>query len=191
MQGSVNFTVALMLYFSVSLEAILIGLFCWYFPHKSNDSLLPCGHCHSQPEVYRWNSSRSRVLLSSPSGHCKKCIYRAVFGDQRLSELSHSRVLLYFFILPSSPLSSVRAVGSNVQVRCRRCPPLTPPLPHEKHEPPSATGLMRGGEGRERKRMGKTAAGNGCQEPGRIMDFAALSPSTSMSSPLANFVSMC
>lgn len=58
----------------------------------------------------------------------KKSIYRAVFGDQRLSELSHSHVLLYFFILPSSLLSSVRAVGSNVQVRCRRCAPLTPPL---------------------------------------------------------------
>lgn len=149
-----------MLYlFSLSSEAILIGLFCWYFPHKSNDSLSPCGHCHSQPGVRRWNSPRSRVLLSSPSGHCKKCIYRAVFGDQRLSELSHSHVLLYFFILPSSPLSSVRAVGSNVQVRCLRCPPLTPPLPHEKHEPPSAAGPTRRGEGREgeREKEGKNS----------------------------------
>lgn len=182
---------ALMLYLFDLFTGNSNCLFCWYFPHRSNDSLSPCGHCHFQPGAYRWNSPRSHVLLSSPSGHCKKCIYRAVFGDQRLSELSHSHVLLYFFILPSSPLSSVRAVGSNVQVRCRRCPPLTPPLPLEKHEPPPAAGPMRGGEGRERERRGKTAAGNGCQGPSRLMAFAELSPSTSMSSPLANFVPMC
>lgn len=41
------------------------------------------------------------------------------------------------------------------------------------------------------KEKGGTAAGNGCQGPGRLMAFAELSPSPSMSSPLANFVPMC
>lgn len=97
-------------------------------------------------------SSLTRLFLSSPSNRCKKCIYTAVSADQRLSELSHSHVLLYFFISPSSPLSSLRAAGSNVQVRCRRCPPLTPPLPMRN------TSLLRPRDRWEQELRGKTAA---------------------------------
>lgn len=93
-----------------------------------------------------------RVFLSSQSNRLKKCIYRAKSAHQRLSELSHSHVLLYFFISSSSPQSSLRAAGSNVQVRCRRCPPLTPPLPMRN------TSLLRPRDWWEQRQRGKTAA---------------------------------